>query len=222
MSSAKSRVSKLVRNWVSSGSNPQEAFSWAKSIDNWTRDLPEMGDFIRSLPNSIDRTYLHEIIQDADFSPVEMFTATMIWGYGDIGYGSYRVKKMFQSGNFVRKIEDSFSMCQGNDPLNAYLYLSKNRIDQLGPAFGTKWISFATPRETPAPIYDSLISKWIATFAASEFQGISLNPEVWSLKTYSSYYSWMNLIANENSIKSDDLESILFEEASKLFSKKIQ
>ena len=221
MSDAQARVSKLIGQWREAGSTPQEAFDWSKSSANWTRDIPQMKKFIESLPRSLDRTFLRETAQNQDFSAVEKFTATMIWGYGDVGYGSYRVKKMFNSLDFVRKIENSFSMCQSNEPLAAYSYLSKNRIEQLGPAFGTKWIAFVTPTGSPAPIYDSLIGTWFSTFAAADFEGVSLNPEVWSLKTYTSYFLWMSKVADKHSIKCDDLELVLFQEASKLFSKKV-
>lgn len=220
MSDAEVRASKLIGQWLEAGSVPQEAFDWSKSSANWIRDLPQMKKFIESLPKSLDRTFLRETAQNQDFSPIEKFTATMIWGYGDVGYGSYRVKKMFNSLDFVRKIENSFSMCQSNEPLTAYSYLSKNRIEQLGPAFGTKWIAFVTPPDTPAPIYDSLIGGWFSTFATKDFEGVSLNPEVWSLKTYSSYFLWMKTVADEHAIKCDDLEFVLFQEANKLFSKK--
>ena len=220
MSDAEARISKLISQWQKSGSAPQEAFDWSNSRDNWTKDLPQMRKFVESLPKSLDRTFLREVAQNQDFTPIEKFTATMIWGYGDVGYGSYRVKKMFNSLDFVRKIENSYSMCHSNEPLTAYSYLSKNRIEQLGPSFGTKWISFVTPPHSPAPIYDSLIGNWFSTFAAADFQGVSLNPEVWSLKTYSSYFLWMNKVANKHSIKCDDLELVIFQEASNLFSKK--
>jgi hypothetical protein len=221
MSDAEARVSKLIGQWREAGSTPQGAFDWSKSSANWTRDIPQMKKFIESLPRSLDRTFLRETAKNQDFSAVEKFTATMIWGYGDVGYGSYRVKKMFNSLDFVRKIENSFSMCQSNEPLAAYSYLSKNRIEQLGPAFGTKWIAFVTPTGSPAPIYDSLIGTWFSTFAAADFEGVSLNPEVWSLKTYTSYVLWMSKVAEKHSIKCDDLELVLFQEASKLFSKKV-
>jgi hypothetical protein len=144
----------------------------------------------------------------------------MIWGYGDLGYGSFRVNKMFSSTGFEEKIQESFELANSGKVMDAYEYLSKNRIQQLGPAFGTKWLSFVSPKSKPAPIYDSFIAMWVAKFAKKEFSNISTSSEVWSKKTYGTYYDWMLLNSSEFGIKPDDLELVIFQDATLEFAVK--
>lgn len=213
-----SRLRALVEDWQKLGSEPQEAFDWSRSASNWQRDLPEYKEYIAQLPDSIDRKFLRELILKKEFSAMEKFLAVMIWGYGDIGYGSYRVNKMFGSIAVEEKIAQVFELCQGAKPLQAYEFLAKYRISQLGPAFGTKLISFFTPREIVAPIYDSFIWKWMDKYSKDIFENGSCSSEVWNLKTYSTYSNWINFHSVSFGCFSDDLELVIFRDALEQFS----
>lgn len=120
---------------------------------------------------------------------------------------------MFSSVDFQIKLDYSYQLSQSEQPLDAYKYLSKNRIEMLGPAFATKWISFASPRSNPAPIYDSFISKWFQHFAADAFTPVPISSLLWNLKTYSTYLSWMQGQANLLKVNTDDLELLIFQDA---------
>ena len=104
--------------------------------------------------------------------------------------------------------------------MEAYEFLSKNRVQQLGPAFGTKWLSFASPSGQPAPIYDSFIAMWIKKFAKNEFAEVSISSEVWSKKTYGTYFEWMVSNSAEFALKPDELELVIFQDATTEFSAK--
>jgi hypothetical protein len=104
--------------------------------------------------------------------------------------------------------------------LEAYEFLSKNRIQQLGPAYGTKWLSFASPNVKPAPIYDSFIALWVGKYADTDFVEVSTSSEVWSKKTYATYFEWMISNSEEFGIKPDDLELVIFQDAMLEFSNK--
>jgi hypothetical protein len=214
------RLAKMVSEWLESGSPAQESFDWSRSRTNWSRDIPKHKDFIKSLPDAISRKDVRRISERKSFDVVDKFLATMIWGYGDLGYGSYRVNKMFLTPGFREKIETSYGLASEGKTLDAYQYLSKNRVSQLGPAFGTKWLSFASPKGSPAPIYDSFIAKWVEKFAKREFANVSTSSEVWSLKTYATYFDWMALHSDELGLKPDDLELVIFQDATTEFSEK--
>ena len=144
----------------------------------------------------------------------------MIWGYGDLGYGSYRVKKMFSTPGFQERINLSYELASTGLVMEAYEYLSKNKVQQLGPAFGTKWLSFVSPSAQPAPIYDSFIAMWVNKFAKREFGEVSTSSEVWSKKTYGTYFEWMISKSNEFALKPDELELVIFQDATSEFSVK--
>jgi hypothetical protein len=207
-----SELSKLVAEWVDAGKAEQESFDWSRSQKKWARTFFDHSDFILGLPPRIDRKFVRSIME-SDVSIADKFLTVMIWGYGDIGYGPYRVNRMLESSEFETKISKSYEIAQSGTPLLAYDYLSKNRIQLLGPSFGTKWISFATPKNNPAPIYDSFIAKWIDIFASDEFNGVSTNPENWNLKTYTAYYHWLKKMEAKFAIGADTLEYIIFTNA---------
>jgi len=212
------RLKALVADWRRTDSIPQEAFYWSRSRTNWQRDLPKYSGFISKLPQEIDRTFLRTLVANSENSVMEKFLTVMIWGYGDLGYGSYRVNKMFSSVGVEEKISQVFDFCQGAQPLAAYGFLAKNRVTQLGPAFGTKLISFFTPREIVAPIYDSFIWKWMDHYAKDVFANGSSSSEVWSLKIYTKYLNWMKANSSILDCYGDDLELVIFRDAFNQFS----
>jgi hypothetical protein len=214
------RLSLKVAEWDLLGKPPQEGFNWSKSRSNWCKDLPSQIKFIGTLPESLSRIDVRKISESTESTVIEKFVASMIWGYGDLGYGSYRVKKMFSTPGFHEKISESFELSSTGRVLEAYEFLSKNRIQQLGPAFGTKWISFSSPANKPAPIYDSFIALWITKYAKKEFGEVSTSSEVWNKRTYATYFEWMISNSLEFGVRPDDLELVIFQDATLEFSMK--
>ena len=211
------RLSALVKDWQKAGSNPQEGFDWSRSRANWQRDLPKYSGFISKLPQEIDRANLRSLVANTENSDMEKFLSVMIWGYGDLGYGSHRVKKMFSTVGVENMISQVFHLCQDANPLMAYDFLKMNRITQLGPAFGTKVISFFTPREIVAPIYDSFISKWMGIHEPEVFEGKSCSSKTWNRKVYSSYLNWVAQQSRELGCFGDDIELVIFRDALAMF-----
>ena len=210
----------LVEEWKISGSPSQEAFEWSKSRSNWIKNIEQESEYVKNLPSRIGREYLRLINSDSAISPVQKFLTTMIWGYGDLGYGSYRFKKMFDTPKFESIIENSFDIAMAGEPLLTYQYLARNRISQLGPAFGTKWICFASNEGNPGPIYDSFIALWVGQNAKEFFGNTSISAENWNFGTYRKYLEFMSWHSERAQIKMSDLEFIVFEDALKMYSKK--
>jgi hypothetical protein len=210
----------LIQDWKTSGRPSQEAFEWSKSKNNWVKNIEEESEYIQNLPPRFGREYLRLINADSAISPVQKFLTTMIWGYGDLGYGSYRVKKMFNTPKFESIIENSFEIAIAGEPLLTYQYLARNRISQLGPAFGTKWICFASNEGNPGPIYDSFIALWVSQNAKEFFGNTSISAENWNFETYRKYLELMSWYSEKEQIKMSDFEYIIFEDALKRFSKK--
>ena len=212
------RLASIVEEWIQQGRPPQEAFNWKKSRKNWIRDIPTERSFIENLSVELSRGYLRAIHDLKKSKTSEIFVASMIWGYGDLGYGSYRVKKMFSTPGFQEKIDKSYELASTGRVLEAYEFLSKNRIRQLGPAFGTKWLSFASPSEEPAPIYDSFIALWVDKFAKQDFAGVTTSSVVWNKRTYGAYFEWIQKNSVAFRVKPDDLELVIFKDATMEFS----
>ena len=212
-------LTKLVENWKTNGSLQQEGFDWSKNRNNWIKAFPKESKLISALPDEIDRGEVRRICNSKKYSVSQKFLAVMVWGYGDRGYGPYRVTQMMEQHHAVEVLSEAFELCQRGDAKGAYEFLSKNRIRILGPSYGSKFITFCTPRDIGAPIYDSLIAMWVKEFAAKEFLGVTTSSENWNLKTYSRYWDWVKEHADELKCYPDEIELVLFRDAESKFSK---
>ena len=209
----------LVKNWKANGSPEQEGFNWTSSKNNWIKAFPSESEFISTLPDEIDRDAVRKICNSKKYSVREKFLAVMVWGYGDRGYGPYRVTQMMNQGNVEAVLTKVYEISQSGDPKGAYDFLRKNRIRILGPSYGSKFITFCTPREVGAPIYDSLIAFWVSEFAKKDFLGVTTSSATWNLKTYSRYWDWIKEHSDEFECYPDEIELVLFRDAEAKFAK---
>ena len=143
----------------------------------------------------------------------------MVWGYGDRGYGPYRVSKMLLQDHSEKVLENVYKIAESKNPKLAYVHLMENRINTLGPSYGSKFITFCTPREVSAPIYDSLIALWVAKNAKEEFSDLSTGTLKWSFKTYSFYCDWIEEHSKKLECYPDEVELVLFRDAEVRFAK---
>jgi hypothetical protein len=213
------RLVRLVRDWKDCGSPGQEGFDWTSSRNNWIKAFVKDSKFISSLPDEIDRLAVREICDSKKYNIREKFLAVMVWGYGDRGYGPYRVSKMLSQVHSEKVLETVYAIAHSKKPKLAYAHLMENRINTLGPSYGSKFIAFCTPREISAPIYDSLIALWINENAKAEFSNVPTGTLKWNLKTYSFYCDWIQDHSQELDCYPDDVELVLFRDAEKLFAK---
>lgn len=213
------QLAKLIKTWKLDGSTEQEAFDWSSRKNNWKNSFPEESEFITWLPGQIDRKVVRMICDSKRYSTLQKFLTVMVWGYGDRGYGPFRVTQMLSQADAESILTRVYELSSSGNPLEAYDYLKKNRIRILGPSYGSKFITFCTPREVGAPIYDSLISLWIREFAQDEFSGISTSSESWNLKTYTTYWHWIKEHSDLFECFPDEVELVLFRDAEKKFSK---
>jgi hypothetical protein len=182
--------------------------------------FPGNAKFLKSvLPLQIDREVVRAICESSKYDIIEKFLAVMVWGYGDRGYGPYRVGVMLSQPHTKKVLKRVFEIAQNGEPKDAYLFLMENRIRILGPSFGTKFLSFCTPRKIGAPIYDSLVGQWVSKYASKDFQGVSTNPENWNAKTYFAYWDWVKKHSEHFQCFPDEIEMVLFRDAALQYSK---
>lgn len=210
----------LMREWQAAGAPLQEGFDWTSNKHNWKKAFPIHAKFISGLPDEIDRVVVREICDSSKFSVLEKFLSVMVWGYGDRGYGPYRVTQMLNQDDAEEILSHAYETCRKGKPKEAYDFLKQNRIRILGPSYGSKFITFCTPREIGAPIYDSLIAMWIVEFAKKEFMGVPITSENWNSKTYTAYWDWVKKHSEELSCFPDEIELVLFRDAESRYSHK--
>lgn len=168
---------------LSAGHTPQRGFSWKP--ESWSAalvDCPEVVDQLNSLPDRIDRDEVCRVVT-ANLSlgkVLSAFVTSMIWGYGDSGYGPARVRWVLTGirgrkaahapvlPDVAERLQAAAHVVRERGPVEGFRHMNNSgRIKYLGSAFFTKWLYFASALSGPddpkaAPILDKRVRDWLA------------------------------------------------------------
>lgn len=209
-------------SWDARGRPQQVAFEWKK--ENWQRGLGDIG-VLNALPNPIDRAGVAEIfkrIHNAD-TALDAYIASYLWGYAKAGFGPYRAARVIglntapvTGKDFAVELCTLAQVAMDNGGVAAYEHIvTKRRHDrhyfrQWGPAFATKFISYATKASDQVdttPILDSVVARWFGK------HGTELGPLrlTWhSSDSYRRYSECMAEWAHELAIEPEQVEQLIF------------
>jgi hypothetical protein len=155
---------------------------------------------------------------DAATSPeaaMRAFLTAMVWGYGWVGYGPFRVQRILAATpDAPGRLQDAAGELTRGGPMRAYRLLGDRGVGHLrwlGPAFGTKFLYFCSPPSRPALILDRLVANWLRANT-----DLRLNPVPWSSQAYGRYLTTMTGWAAELDLAADELEACIFGEQAKL------
>lgn len=233
---------------------PQSAFVWKP--DSWYRrfenlsmeggvDLHEAVEKIQEAapgtsaaePSTIDRRTVRNLSSPNELhsgneeerrqAAVTAFVASMVWGYGQVGYGPYRTERVLStSPDAIDSLVEVAQIAQ--DPerggLEAFRRIQSKRkrpggyLKYLGPAFGTKYLYFLTKASDEVdttPVMDALVAKWFRQYAES-IAGFNLS--WWDSKSYERYLLALGTWAREindahprsTPLDLDDIELLIF------------
>jgi hypothetical protein len=136
----------------------------------------------------------------------------MAWGYGNVGYGAWRVAEAFKDHEPGRKLLDVVVVLDNDGPKAAYRLMSgTSRLHRIGPAFGTKFLYFADSgrHDLRALILDRLVAEWLRINTA-----FRVNPVPWAPATYDAYLDQMHEWAEDLKVEPDAVELAIFQEMS--------
>ncbi len=207
----------LFLEWSKGGRLKQPHATWAPRRESWIKEFPDQKLFIEKLPLELDREALRNVANLEELSFESKFIATMIWGYGDRGYGPYRVSRILGQSSALHVIEEVYQACRESKPLDAYRVFQNQPITGLGPSFGTKFISFMTTVEQTAPILDSLVAKWLVHYGPDIFKLSERRYTKWDIAVYEAFCSYIAGLASQYNCHADLIEQLMFESASKEF-----
>ncbi|MEV8143807.1 hypothetical protein [Specibacter sp. NPDC078709] len=210
------------QTWDDSGRPQQVGFEW--KTENWRRYLRN-SNILDSLPNPIDRRAVIDTfrrIYDSD-SALDAFIASYLWGYAKAGFGPYRAERVIRLNNgpergkdFAAELFKLAMIAMEEGGVAAYEHIvSERRRDrhffaQWGPAFATKFISYATQASDKVgttPILDAIVSEWFGDHC-TEIGRLWLT---WhSAGSYRRYTDCMAEWANELSIEPEQVEQLIF------------
>ena len=166
------------------------------------------------LPDRLSRPLVRHACRNAAGTPaaaLDAFIAVMAWGYGRVGYGPFRVRRVLASiPDSGERLQAAAGELARGGPTAAYALLGDGgvpRLPGLGPVFGTKFLYFCSPPGArTALILDRLVAAWLRTYT-----GLRLNEARWSAPTYQRYLEVMSRWAAETAVTADELEACVFQ-----------
>ena len=135
------------------------------------------------------------------------FVLAMAWGSRRKSYGPYRVSVMLAGDRNQRPIGEvlagaraevfqSDSDSHVDNAVAGYRVMAR-KIEMCGPAFATKFLYFASPRETRAPILDGVVAAWLRRHDVTTAVGRPISATSWSEGEYRSYVEFCRSVASD-------------------------
>jgi hypothetical protein len=204
-------VVRVVEGWQAHGRPRQPSIPWRR--ERWLATFPESRQVLGSLPKNLDRATVPQACLDAPSSPAAArgaFLVVMAWGHGRVGYGPWRTARILQERSGAPDRLAKVPQHLGNrGALDAYGLLGGGcRLRGLGPAFGTKYLSFC-PQSAAGPralIFDRLVAGWLARHVE-----VRLNPVPWSPGTYRRYLELVGSWADALGVAGEEVEQCIFQ-----------
>lgn len=204
--------------------NPDEQIVGYKAA-TWATRFGQDSDFQhlnQHYPTGISRRQIAQLVQDIavgdfDFSRLrKSFLATMIWGYGTVGYGPFRTEKMLGSSNVETVLTDTYFLLKSGDIVQAY---QRFQVDRCGPAFFTKFFYFIGLglNLKPLPlILDSVVANSLAHpdmlgEGIQELASLTNGSVGRYAEGYQKYITLMDEWADELDCRPDAIEYFLFD-----------
>lgn len=142
------------------------------------------------------------------------FLLTMIWGFGDTGYGTFRTNNYISNLDNHQLIIDAFEFVKKNNLELAFQKLKS--IKGLNISYISKILYFATKAcklENYALIYDIRVAKSLIKLNVSPelFEIVEVVPST-KFKHYELYNSLIHKSAKELNVSAESIEMFLFDQ----------
>ena len=214
--------------WQQAGRPAQVPSKWNQK--SWTNQLGQHEDFFKKLKGDpIDRkqaVQLSPVVTNEE-EAVQVFLLAMLWGYGLVGYGPFRTRRILERPEAAAELLEIAQVAQDDGGLAAFKLIADRRnegarsfLKWLGPAFGTKYIYFLTAKnnpQEPAPVMDSVVYRWFRKHAPNR----NIRVDFWHTPSYELYLSslkeWAMDITHrfDQETRIDDVEYLIFAEGSR-------
>lgn len=203
-------VRAIVAEWCANSHAPQPAIRWPR--DRWIRELKTYRSVFESFPDLLGREQVRSFARSAASSSSDAtvaFLAVMCWGFGSVGYGPYRTRRVLDHPDAPEILLKVAQKLRQDGAARAYDYLATDgRLKGLGPAFGSKYLYFCPQSisEPPALILDAVVSRSIKKHG----DGLLFRSVIWDTRVYSDYLKTMTLWSEVLGVPPGQLEECLF------------
>jgi len=153
----------------------------------------------------LTRKKVLEVVAAAGEDPLlieQAFILVMAWGFRPNSYGPYRTSVMLSGARGGRPAADLLAdlsriLNSGDDDAAMRAYSAmKHQLEMCGPAFGTKWLYFASPGSARAPILDAVVAEWLARHEV-ETGSRPISAATWKNSDYRSYLDFCRRAATD-------------------------
>lgn len=208
-------IQRVFHEWEARDRCAQASVPWQR--DRWIDKLPQLTPLFEALPPDLDRGTVRAFVSSRPITPQGMFDAMVAvyaWGWSTSPVGVLRARRVLLAGHEVvgGQLLAARARVLEAGALEGYWALARaHRVPGLGPAFGTKFLYFASADEGRALIFDKLVSDWLRGRV-----DIRIPPARWVRSGYEYYLAFMQSWADELSIDAHVLEELVFtDEASR-------
>lgn len=217
------------KRWQYAGRPTQVPSRWNRK--SWTNQLGQYEEFFNGLKiDRIDRKQAvqlspHKVTNEEE--AVQVFLLAMLWGYGLVGYGPFRTRRIMDRPEAVAELLEVAQVAQRDGGLAAFQLIADRRsggtksfLKWLGPAFGTKYIYFLTAKsnpEKPAPVMDAVVYRWFRKHSPDR----KVRVDFWHTPSYKQFLDcleeWAFDITQQfgQEVRLDDVEYLIFAEGSR-------
>jgi hypothetical protein len=200
------QLQRLVRAYQRGEVPMQSPIHWRR--ETWLRRLPEHTATFEALPSLLGRAEVRQRSEAPQNTgdALRGFLIAMVWGFGGIGYGPWRVRQALDGRPDLPEVLLEAARHAAINAVAGYRVLSEHRPPRIGPAFATKYLHFAVPITAASPlILDRFVASWIAAHAH-----LRLNPTRWSPHTYGRYLTCVGHWAVQLDISGALIEELIF------------
>lgn len=199
---------------------PQPPMPVEDVLPEWIERFPRDAKFLKSVAKNLNRKSVRKVCsQRSTHSIREKFLAVMLWGYGPYAVGAARTLKITKEQEFESRLKEVYNLAKRGRHIDAISFMAIDPIKGFGPAYGTKFVYFCSPKNVCAPIYDKRVRDWLGKYAKNELYGASLHRIQWHTNSYLAWSQWLQVQAKLLKTNWEDLEYLIFEDAKSIKSK---
>jgi hypothetical protein len=196
---------------------PYKADRWRTGLDTCAHLEPTLEAC--ATPGVVTRADLATIsraVVAGDAQPEWLFVATMIWGFGTVGYGPYRTRIMLDNLGVRPHLVEVVALLTAGQLAEAYKHF---RVKMCGPAFFTKFfyaVGLGAELELLPLVLDSQVAislRHLAVDGAIDATRLVRGqPNVQHFPAgYTRYVALLNSWARELGCRPDAIEKLLFD-----------
>lgn len=202
--------------WDGAGRSAQPSARWSRL--SWRSMFPEHAEWLETVPNPIARGEVTALAAGATTpeGALRAFIASMIWGYGPVGYGAWRTKRVLESNDDAgERLMEVAQVVHDRDGFAGFRDLADRPLKYLGVAFGTKYLYFLSLSSAAkrgeadgtslAPVLDDVVRRWILANS-----GARVRIHSWNTGDYATYLALLDQWGAQLALPRGDVEELIF------------